>query len=158
MIQTTHTRRHKTWLIIILICVFIAAVLAYVSYGRMSDNLVYYLTPSELLAKGEKAFASTVRLGGIVAPGSIMHNQNGVLISFKVADNQHAQANTLTVHSPNHPPQMFRENIGVVVEGKLSKDLIFTADRVIVNHSNEYRAPQSGQDAKPHHGASTTVQ
>jgi cytochrome c-type biogenesis protein CcmE len=36
---------------------------------------------------------------------------------------------------------MFRDGIGVVVEGTYDRSSTFTATRVMVNHSNEYRAP-----------------
>jgi cytochrome c-type biogenesis protein CcmE len=42
------------------------------------------------------------------------------------------------------PPQMFREGIGVVVEGTYSASAVFTTNRLMVNHSNEYRAPDGG--------------
>ena len=40
---------------------------------------------------------------------------------------------------------MFREGIGVVVEGKYDGQQ-FQADRVIVKHSNEYRPPEEGRE------------
>ena len=39
------------------------------------------------------------------------------------------------------PPQMFREGIGVVVEGTVAKDGVFESHRLMVSHGNEYRAP-----------------
>jgi cytochrome c-type biogenesis protein CcmE len=39
---------------------------------------------------------------------------------------------------------MFREGIGVVVEGAYQSDMIFRTNRLMVNHSNEYRAPTDG--------------
>ena len=40
---------------------------------------------------------------------------------------------------------MFREGIGVVVEGRLQSDGVFDTDRVMIKHSNEYRAPEDGE-------------
>jgi cytochrome c-type biogenesis protein CcmE len=40
---------------------------------------------------------------------------------------------------------MFREGIGVVVEGRLQGDGTFETDRVMIKHSNEYRAPEDGE-------------
>jgi cytochrome c-type biogenesis protein CcmE len=39
------------------------------------------------------------------------------------------------------PPQMFREGIGVVVEGTMTPAGHFESRRLMVSHSNEYRAP-----------------
>jgi cytochrome c-type biogenesis protein CcmE len=36
---------------------------------------------------------------------------------------------------------MFREGIGVVVEGTVAGDGIFESHRLMVSHGNEYRAP-----------------
>jgi cytochrome c-type biogenesis protein CcmE len=51
-------------------------------------------------------------------------------------------------HAKGAPPQMFREGIGVVVEGELASNGVFECDRVMVKHSNEYRAPEEGVAAK----------
>ena len=43
---------------------------------------------------------------------------------------------------------MFREGIGVVVEGTMTTGGTFETDRVMVKHSNEYKAPVEGVDSK----------
>jgi cytochrome c-type biogenesis protein CcmE len=40
---------------------------------------------------------------------------------------------------------MFREGIGVVVEGTMTRAGYFQSDRLMVSHNNEYRAPKDGQ-------------
>jgi cytochrome c-type biogenesis protein CcmE len=40
---------------------------------------------------------------------------------------------------------MFREGIGVVVEGIFDRSQTFTSQRLMVNHSNEYRPPKPGE-------------
>ena len=40
---------------------------------------------------------------------------------------------------------MFREGIGVIVEGKLQGDGTFETDKLMVKHSNEYEAPTEGE-------------
>jgi cytochrome c-type biogenesis protein CcmE len=39
------------------------------------------------------------------------------------------------------PPQLFRDRIGVVVEGTMTKDGTFESRRLMVSHDNRYRAP-----------------
>ena len=41
-------------------------------------------------------------------------------------------------------PQMFRENIGVVVEGTMTRNGYFESHRLMVSHNNQYKAPKSG--------------
>jgi cytochrome c-type biogenesis protein CcmE len=48
------------------------------------------------------------------------------------------------VKSTGAPPQMFRENIGVVVEGTMVQGGYFRSDRLLVSHNNEYKAPEKG--------------
>jgi cytochrome c-type biogenesis protein CcmE len=53
-------------------------------------------------------------------------------------------AQQITVHSTGAPPQMFRDGIGVIVEGKLTRAGTFESTNLMVKHSNEYRAPPEG--------------
>ena len=40
---------------------------------------------------------------------------------------------------------MFREGIGVVVEGTMTSSGQFECQRLMVSHGNEYRAPKAGE-------------
>jgi cytochrome c-type biogenesis protein CcmE len=51
---------------------------------------------------------------------------------------------TVAVHSKGAPPQMFRDGMGVVVEGRYHRDGVFQSTNLMVKHSNEYRAPEHG--------------
>ncbi|MDP1822026.1 MAG: cytochrome c maturation protein CcmE [Archangium sp.] len=118
--------------------------LAWIAFGNIGENLVYYWKPSEMVAQGDKAYGATVRLGGVVVPGSVVFNADRTALTFKVADTHAADAVKVTVKSEQTPPQMFREGIGVVVEGAFQADQVFRTNRLMVNHSNEYRAPTDG--------------
>jgi cytochrome c-type biogenesis protein CcmE len=108
-----------------------------IAAGGINKNLVYYWTPTDLYANGDKAYGATIRLGGMVSPGSI-HNRAGVSgVDFDV----HDAGRVVHVKSNGVPPQMFRENIGVVVEGTMTRAGHFESNRLMVSHSNEYRAP-----------------
>jgi cytochrome c-type biogenesis protein CcmE len=120
----------------------IAGVIAFVAYGNIGGNLVYYWSPKEVHAAGGKAIGATIRLGGLVAPGSIERASTGLDLRFTVTDGDA----TLPVHASAVPPAMFREGIGVVVEGTLGKDGVFESRRLMVKHDNEYRAPGVGDD------------
>lgn len=122
--------------------------LGFVAFGNIGENLVYYWSPTEMLAQGEKAYGPTIRLGGVVQPGSINWNEARTTLEFRVATDVHEGAPSVLVRSTEVPPQMFREKIGVVVEGTFDKSQVFTSNRLMVNHSNEYRAPKEGEDLK----------
>jgi len=112
---------------------------AVIAASGINRNLVYYWTPSDLHAAGDKAFGATIRLGGMVAKGSIK-NAGGSAVEFDVKD----AARLVHVKTSSVPPQMFRENIGVVVEGTMVRGGYFQSQRLMVSHSNEYRAPEKG--------------
>lgn len=111
--------------------------------GGLSENLVYYWSPTQLVEAGDDARDATVRLGGQVEPGTVNFNIDDNQLSFVVTDGHHE----VPVTCSGAPPQMFREGIGVVVEGRMQDDGVFHTDRVMVKHSNEYRAPEEGERA-----------
>jgi cytochrome c-type biogenesis protein CcmE len=112
---------------------------AVIASSGISKNLVYYWTPSDLVANGDKAYGATIRLGGMVAPGSI-RELGGSAVEFDV----HDASATVHVKTSTVPPQMFRENIGVVVEGTMMRAGHFQSSRLMVSHNNEYKAPAEG--------------
>lgn len=114
--------------------------LAFVAWGNLGENLVYYWSPSELAEAGDGALGATVRLGGMVQPGTLDWTP-GEAGTFDISDGNE----TVTVRASGIPPQMFREGIGVVVEGTYQSDGLFHTERVMVKHGNEYRAPEDGQ-------------
>ncbi|HEX6132543.1 MAG TPA: cytochrome c maturation protein CcmE [Longimicrobiales bacterium] len=112
----------------------------YLVYGGIGENLVLFLTPGELLAKGTDAYDAPVRLGGQVVPGSMQWDADAIDLRFTIQD----QDGRIRVHSTKAPPAMFREGQGVIVEGRLNRDGVFESSSVMVKHSNEYRPPEDG--------------
>ncbi|HET7293624.1 MAG TPA: cytochrome c maturation protein CcmE [Vicinamibacteria bacterium] len=119
-----------------------AAGLAVITVGGIGENLVYYWGPTELAAAGERAIGANVRLGGLVAEGSVRRGSGVSGVEFDVLDRKGAKVH---VKSSGVPPQMFRERIGVVVEGTMTRDGYFKGSRLMVSHGNEYRAPGEGE-------------
>jgi cytochrome c-type biogenesis protein CcmE len=110
---------------------------AIITVGGIGENLVYYWGPAEVHAAGDKAVGATIRLGGKVAPGSVQYGGGASGLEFDVADGKAV----VHVRSRGVPPQMFREGIGVVVEGTMTRAGHFESHRLMVSHNNEYRAP-----------------
>jgi cytochrome c-type biogenesis protein CcmE len=140
------TNRNR--LIAVVALVLAGGALATIAFGNMGDNLVYYWSPGQLIGQGDKAIGPTIRLGGMVKPGTISWNANKTHLDFRVADGVDPNAPNVLVSSDEIPPQMFREGIGVVVEGTYDKSQVFHTTRLMVKHSNEYRPPKPGQDQK----------
>jgi cytochrome c-type biogenesis protein CcmE len=130
---------------LIIAIVVILGGFAYLLTGGISSNLVYFLTPGELLAQADDVYGDPVRLGGLVAANSVEWNAQALDLRFTMEDEDGKQ---VRVHAAKAPPAMFREGIGVVVEGRYTEAGIFESTSVMVKHSNEYRAPEEGHDAK----------
>ncbi|MFL5354279.1 cytochrome c maturation protein CcmE [Archangium sp.] len=142
------TQQTRNRLIAVAALLVAGAGLALVAFGNIGENLVYYWRPSEMLGQGEKAYGPTIRLGGQVQPGSVQWNEQHTTLNFRVMDDEKPGAATVLVRTTEVPPQMFRERIGVVVEGTFDSTHVFQGSRLMVNHSNEYRAPKTDDDVK----------
>ena len=121
----------------------IVAVFAWLLFGGLEKNVVFFLTPQELLAKGTGGVGVPVRLGGQVKPGSVKWDAKALDLRFAVTDG----AREMQVHSTGAPPQMFRDGMGVVVEGRVGAGGVFEATSLMVKHSEAYRAPKPGESA-----------
>jgi cytochrome c-type biogenesis protein CcmE len=123
----------------------IVAALAFLAYQGLSNNLVYYITPSELLARGAAANGQHFRLGGQVRPGSIRWNPNTKVLRFVLQDPKGGHVRVVSYGLL--PPELFRNGIGAVVEGTYRNGL-FTATNIMIKHSSNYVAPKPGQMPK----------
>ena len=77
-------RRHR--LLAIGAILIAAGAFAFLALGGLGKSLVYYWSPTELRAHGGKAEGATIRLGGLVAPGSIETGEGGLGLKFKMTD------------------------------------------------------------------------
>jgi cytochrome c-type biogenesis protein CcmE len=127
---------------VVVLLVLIAGSLAWVATNALSGNLVYYVTPTELLHQ-QPAAGERLRLGGQVVPGSV--HEVGGAIDFVVTDG----TSRMTVVHEGNTPALFRSGIGVVLEGTYGSDGAFHSDTMLVKHSEEYRPPPPGQTPSP---------
>ncbi len=121
----------------------ILAIFGWLLFGGLRSNVVFFLTPQELLAKGTEGVEVPVRLGGQVKPGSVSWNAQTLDLRFTVTDG----VRDMPVRSSGAPPQMFRDGIGVIVEGRADSAGHFRATGLMVKHSNEYHPPKPGESA-----------
>lgn len=136
-------RGSRTALVALAVAVALGAVIA-LAVGGIGENLVYYWGPTEVRAAGDKAVGASIRLGGLVKKGSLVRRPDSSLLEFEVVDRPGA---SVRVRTRSVPPQMFRENIGVVVEGTMTKEGVFESTRLMVSHGNEYKVPEDPSKA-----------
>jgi cytochrome c-type biogenesis protein CcmE len=116
----------------------IALLTGFLVYGNLNDNLVYYLTPPEAVArKTEFGADERFRLGGFVKKGTVKRSADGVAFTVESGG-----VEIPVVHS-GVPSQMFSAGIGVIVEGVWDGDT-FRSNTLIVKHDEEYRPPDEG--------------
>jgi cytochrome c-type biogenesis protein CcmE len=128
--------------IVLAAAVAAGAAILLVTAGGIGENLVYYWDATELHASGDRAIGATIRLGGMVAADSVTYSGSGSTLEFDVTDGERS----VHVRSTGVPPQMFREGIGVVVEGTMTRAGTFEGHRLMISHDNEYRTPAEGEE------------
>jgi cytochrome c-type biogenesis protein CcmE len=128
---------------VVVVVALIGASVAWVATKGLTQNLVYYTTPTEILAKGSAAIGMRARLGGYVVPGSL--RERGRTVRFVASDG----TARLTIVVTGGVPSLFREGQGVVVEGAYGRDSVFHADTVLVKHDGVYGPPAAGQTPSP---------
>ncbi len=102
----------------------------------LREGVSFFYTPSQA-AETRLAPGRTVRIGGLVQPGSVVEGPNGG-VSFAVTD----RAATLPVLYRGDLPDLFREGQGVVAQGAFGPDGRFTATQVLAKHDENYMPPE----------------
>jgi cytochrome c-type biogenesis protein CcmE len=118
----------------------ILVAIAYLIWAGVSQSVVYFVTPSELLAA--PVASKTYRLGGLVLPGSLKWEPKSLDLSFTLSD---GKANVSVKHK-GAPPDLFAEGRGAVVEGAWTREGYFKASLILAKHSEEYKAPHDGAE------------
>lgn len=136
----TARRRRLGMLAAALVCA--GAALALV-LNAFRSNLVFFFSPTQVFAH-EAPVARNFRLGGLVVPGSIRREGDGLTIRFVVTDT----ARTVPVVYRGLLPDLFREGKGVVASGKLREDGVFAATEVLAKHDENYMPPEAADALK----------
>ena len=101
-----------------------------------NENLVFFFTPSDVAAQ-KAPQGRLFRIGGMVEKGSV--KRSGVEVRFVVTDT----AKTIPVVYRGPLPDLFREGKGVVAQGMLGADGVFTAREVLAKHDENYMPPEA---------------
>jgi len=118
----------------------ILAALAYLIYGSMREALVYFKTPSELMADEGASKGKALRIGGMVLVGSLEKDLKKLTYRFQITDG----VESIPVFYRGVPPDLFSEGKGAVVEGRLGEDGVLHATIIMAKHAEEYSPPKEG--------------
>jgi cytochrome c-type biogenesis protein CcmE len=129
----TPRQRRMTAVIAIVVGVAIAGGLALRAF---QDNVMFYFDPTKVAAGVVKP-GQKFRLGGMVVVGSLVRTPGTLEVSFKVTDFAHE----LPVRYTGVLPNLFKENAGMVADGRLDARGTFVADEVLAKHDEKYMPP-----------------
>ena len=130
------TKKIKTRLFFLLSVIFITLLFLAFIYFSLKQNILYFKTPSEILIVDEIKRNSKIRVGGMVKKDSIQ--QNNKEIKFILTDYKRE----LIVVYNGAVPNLFSEERGAVVEGKLNDKSYLIADRILAKHDENYMPPE----------------
>lgn len=116
--------------------------IAYLMFAGIKASGTYYHTVSEVLSMGAKAQRASLRLEGKVAPGSIVNDTANLKLQFSIIDESEK---SMTVVYKGVTPDMFQEDIDVVVEGHVNSEGLFIADRLLTSCPSRYEAAEEAQ-------------
>ena len=119
---------------IVVSILLIAGSLGYLAFGNFGENIVYFVTPTEVKAFPAEAYTKKVRVGGMVVKGSLKTKPDPVGLTFKLTDG----AATIPVQFQGIPPDLFKEGQGAVVEGQWRDGQIFHSTMIMAKHSEDY--------------------
>jgi cytochrome c-type biogenesis protein CcmE len=129
MALSTKQKRRLGFGLALLVAGAAAAALVVVA---LQDNMLFFYSPSDIAANPPAA-GRTIRVGGLVEPGSIRRGA-GLAIAFAITDGKH----TVPVRYSGVLPDLFREGQGVVALGRRGDGGVFDAVEILAKHDERY--------------------
>ncbi len=136
------TPRRKRLLAVVAIIIGVGAAAALASLA-FEDNLLYFYSPSQILA-GESPAGRTFRIGGLVTTGSVQRASGSLEVHFVVTDN----SQSVPVRYTGLLPDLFHEGKGVIAHGHMTGSGEFLADEVLAKHDENYMPPEVAASLK----------
>ena len=143
--------RHKKLALIVLVVAILGVAVALV-LNAFNSNLVFFFSPTQV-ANGEAPTSRAFRIGGLVEEGSIRREADGLTTRFVVTDT----AKSMPVTYTGILPDLFKEGKGVVAEGRLGADGLFSATQVLAKHDENYMPPEAASAIEQAQKAQLTV-
>ena len=115
----------------------------------LGQNMNMFYTPSQV-AMGEVEVGRRFRIGGMVKEGSFVSDSDSLKVRFETTDYAHA----VPVEYEGILADLFREGQGIVAEGSVDSQGVFSASKVLAKHDENYMS-QEVKAALDASGAST---
>ena len=112
------------------------SIVIFIILKSLEENIVYFLSPTEIHNKTNISFNKKIRIGGLVKINSVSKNETS--INFIITDLK----KEILVSYRGLVPNLFSEGKGVVAEGKLKDKKYFVADKILAKHDENYMPPE----------------
>ena len=123
--------------ILFLSFILIAIILSiFLILKSLEENVVYFISPSEIKKLPEIKKSEKIRVGGMVKENSVQMSQNQ--ISFVITDYK----SEINVTFSGSIPNLFAEGKGVVAEGFLQDRNFLKAKKILAKHDENYMPPE----------------
>jgi cytochrome c-type biogenesis protein CcmE len=129
-------KRVKSRIFFLSFLFLITVLIVFFTLKSLEDNVVYFLSPTEIHNKSDISFNKKIRVGGLVKEGSI--SKEGNIVNFIITDLK----NEIFVSYSGLIPNLFSEGKGVVAEGKLNDKKYFIASKILAKHDENYMPPE----------------
>ena len=126
--------KKKRRLKIIVVSSIVLSIIGYLTYTGIRDTMAYFLTVSELLARGPSDENVGLRVAGEVIPDSIQWNPKDLKLSFRIRDGE----SSLQVDYQGVVPDSFKPGKEVIVEGKYTAEGLFRAATIMPTCPSKY--------------------
>jgi cytochrome c-type biogenesis protein CcmE len=145
--MTPKRKKRLTLIIGLVLGVSIAVGLGITAF---QENMLFFFSPTQILAGEAPKNSRTIRLGGLVADNTVVRSTDSLKITFDVTDNQ----NTIKTEYTGILPDLFREGQGIVAMGKMQGD-IFIANEILAKHDENYMPPEVADALNKAHNDAT---
>tara|TARA_B100001123_G_scaffold36091_1_gene37357 strand:+ start:2135 stop:2563 length:429 start_codon:yes stop_codon:yes gene_type:complete len=130
------SKKVKSRIFFLVISLALISIIVFLILRSLEENVVYFLSPSDIYNKSNISFDKKVRIGGLVKKSSIQKNNGS--INFIITDLK----KEIIVSYKGLIPNLFSEGKGVVAEGKLKDKKYFIADKILAKHDENYMPPE----------------
>jgi len=130
------SKKVKSRIFFLILSFVAAAMIIFIVLRSLEENVVYFLSPTEIYNKTNITFDKTIRIGGLVKTNSISKNETSII--FIITDLK----KEIIVSYEGIVPNLFSEGKGVVAEGKLKDKKYFVASKILAKHDENYMPPE----------------
>ncbi len=130
-------RQKQRMYVVIAVIVAMLVIIGFAMYASR-DNLNLYYSP-EQVHNGEAPLDKTIRVGGLVVPGTLNKGADTLAVEFALVDGSSEQ---IVVSYEGILPDLFREGQGIIARGTLIEGNQFVAEEILAKHDEEYMPPE----------------